>query len=73
MPVRVLVALSIDAVGAARIPEVLAAAGLEVTLVCPANRAALSSRYVTRHIPAGPDIAAVHTGLEEHVAAYPDR
>jgi hypothetical protein len=70
---KVLIALSIDALGAARFPQVMAAAGCEVTVVCGRGLAITSSRFVKEHIRTGRSPREVRAGLESHVAQYPDR
>ena len=70
---KVLVALSIDAVGIARLPESLAAAGCEVDVICGPGLAVSSSRFVTRRVRTKRSPIDVRQGLEEHVKRYPER
>ncbi len=70
---KVLVGISIDAVGVARLPQVLVAAGCEVNVVCGPGLAMTSSRFVREHIRTGRSADAVRQGLEEHLRAHPDR
>src|SRR5580692_7228289 len=68
---KVLIGISIDAVGIARLPQVLAEAGCEVTVVCGPGLAATSSRFVAEHVRTGRSPHQVRQGLEDHAAKYP--
>jgi predicted ATP-grasp superfamily ATP-dependent carboligase len=70
---KILIGVSIDALGAARFPQVMATAGCEVTVVCGRGLAVTSSRFVKEHIKTGRSPREVRLGLESHVAQYPDR
>jgi glutathione synthase/RimK-type ligase-like ATP-grasp enzyme len=61
---RVLVAISIDAVGAARLPRLLADSGCEVSVVSGQGLSILSSRSVHHHVRTGRSPAEVRAGLE---------
>ena len=70
---RVLAGISIDALGAARVPALLVAAGFEVTVVCSGHLAVRRSRSVSRFIETGCAPSDVHAGIEAEIAANPDR
>jgi hypothetical protein len=69
---KVLLGISIDALGAARFPQVMAAAGCDVTVVCGPGLAVTSSRHVKKHVRTGRSPREVRLGLENHVAQHPD-
>lgn len=70
---KVLLALSIDAVGVGRLPEVLAEAGCEVTVISGAGLAVTNSRFVSHHIWTGYTPHEVRRGLEEHLSGNPNK
>jgi glutathione synthase/RimK-type ligase-like ATP-grasp enzyme len=69
---KVLIGISIDAVGVARLPQILVAAGCTVHVVCGAGLAVTSSRFVSKHIRTGRSAHDVRQGLEKHVKDSPD-
>ncbi len=69
---EILVGVSIDAVGSGRLPELLAAAGLRVTVVSPQGLALLSSRQVAEHVRAGSSPDQVRQSIEAHLALHPE-
>ena len=56
---EILLAVSIDAVGVARLPQVLAAAGCQVTVMSCRGLAIAASRFVSKHIVTGASTAEV--------------
>jgi hypothetical protein len=72
VPRNVLLAVSIDSVGVARLPQVLAAAGCRVTVVSGPGLAVTASRHVAKHITTGRSPADVRQGMEQHVERFPD-
>jgi len=70
---EILIAISIDSVGAARLPQLFAAAGCRVTVVSGAGLAITASKYVQDHIVTERPTESVRAGLEEHLSYFPAR
>ncbi|MDZ4799866.1 MAG: hypothetical protein SGI92_17040 [Bryobacteraceae bacterium] len=65
---RALLCLSLDAVGAARLPELVARAGFSTDLVGSRRLAAASSGFVRQIIPADTNGPSVREAVEKHLA-----
>lgn len=70
---RVLLAVSIDAVGGARLPQLFSNAGCEVAVVGPRGLAITSSRHVKQHIVTDRPPTAVRFGLEAEAVSNSSR
>lgn len=68
---RLILGLSIDALGASRLPELMAAAGCEITLVCGRGLAISSSGDVSHRILTERSATAVRDAIERTVASDP--
>jgi len=69
---NVLLGISIDSIGVARLPKVLAAAGCDVTIISGRGLAVTASRHAGRHIATGQSPSEVREGIEQHVEKFPD-
>lgn len=70
---NVLLVVGIDSVGLTRLPRLLCQAGARVTLLSSPGFAVVRSRFVSGHIAAPADPAALAEALRLHLAAHNDK